>query len=91
MIMIYVGLTGKIFSKAGLRDLTLQIDILVTGSVNKVNKVYSGKMCDRAVCVHKLAYEGRHRFLLNKMEENDEDSFKLSSTIHDMQEKVNGF
>ena len=48
-------------------------------------------MYDRAVRVHKLAYEGRHRFLLNKMEENDEDSFKLSSTIHDMQEKVNGF
>ena len=39
MIMMYVGLIGKIFSKAGLRDLTLQIDVLVTGSVNKVSQV----------------------------------------------------
>lgn len=39
MIMMYVGIIGKFFSKPGLRDLTLQIDVLVIGSVNKVNKV----------------------------------------------------
>ena len=45
-------------------------------------------MYNRAAHVHKLVYEGLHRFILNKMEDKNADSFELSSTLSDMQEKV---
>ena len=87
--MIYVGIIGKFFSKAGLRGLIVQSEVLAIGSVDKV---LSGKMYIRAVCVYKLVYKKLYRFLINKMEDNDDvDSLKVSSSIYDMQEKVNDF
>ena len=54
-----------------------------------VDKVLSIKMYSHAIRFHKLVYEELHRFLLNVMEDNDVNSFELSSAISDMQEKVN--
>ena len=42
--------------------------MLAIGSVDKVLYV---RMYNRAVHVHKLVYEGLHRFLLNKMEDKE--------------------
>lgn len=49
----------KKWSEVGLRCLIVQRDVLVIGSVDKV---LSGKMYNRTVYVHKLVYEGMHRF-----------------------------
>ena len=73
MIIMYVGIIGKKFSKADLRDLIVESDVL---AIELVDKVLSGKMYNRAVRVHKLVYEGLYRFLLNMMEDKDVDSFK---------------
>lgn len=48
-------------------------------------------MCNHAFRVLKLVDEVLHRFLLNKIEDERVDSFELSLTISNMQEKVNGF
>lgn len=48
-------------------------------------------MDNHAMCFHKIVYDGLHRLLLNKMEDNDVDSFELSSVIYDIQERVNEF
>lgn len=87
VIMMYLGIMGKKCSKAGIRELRVQSDIL---AIESVNKVLSGKMYNRVVHVHKALHEGPDRFLLNKMEDNDVDNFELSS-ISDMQEKLNDF
>ena len=41
MIMMYLGIKGKTFSNVGLRDLTVQSDVVATGSVDRA---LSGKM-----------------------------------------------
>ena len=87
VIMMYLGIMGKKCSKAGIRELSVQSDIL---AIESVNKVLSGKMYNRVVHVHKALHEGPDRFLLNKMEDNDVDNFELS-LISDMQEKLNDF
>ena len=48
-------------------------------------------MRNHAFLVLKLVYEVLYRFLLNKIEDERVDSFKLSLTISNMQEKVNDF
>ena len=48
-------------------------------------------MYNRTVYVHKLVYEGMHRFELNEIEDSNVNSFELSSTISDLQEKLNDF
>ena len=54
-----LGTCTENFSEASLRDLIVQSDVLAIGSADKV---CSGKMFNRAVCVHKLVHEGLHRF-----------------------------
>ena len=88
VIMMYLGIIGKKCSKAGIRELSVQSDIL---AIESVNKVLSGKMFNRAIHVYKALHEGPDRFLLNKMEDNDVDNSELSSIISDMQEKLNDF
>ena len=50
VIMMYLGIIGKKCSKAGIRELSVQSDIL---AIESVNKVLSGKMYNRVVHVHK--------------------------------------
>ena len=46
-------------------------------------------MYNRVVRVHKRVYEGLHRFLLNKMEDNDLDSSeRISEKVNDFYEKI---
>ena len=68
MIMMYLGITGKIFSDAGLKDLFIQSDVVATGSVDKV---WSGEMYNCSVRAHKIANEAPYRCLLNRMEDNN--------------------
>lgn len=72
MIMIYFGITGKIFSEAGWRNLVVQSNII---AIRSIDKILSGKMYIRTVRVHKVMSEVLYKCLLNKMEENHADNF----------------
>ena len=54
MIMIYLGIIGKTFSEAGLRDVIVQKDVI---AIRSVHKTLSGKMYIRKVRFHKVVYE----------------------------------
>ena len=88
MIMMYLGIIGKTFSDAGLKDLVVQSYVVATGSAEKALSV---KMCNRSVRAHKLVYEALCRCLLNRMEDNNTEESELASTISDIQDKVNKF
>ena len=81
MIMMYLGIIGKNFSDAGLKDLLIQSDVVTTGSVDMYN---------RSVRAHKIVYEALYRCLLNRMENNTENH-EFASTISDIQDKVTEF
>ena len=68
MIMMYLGIIGKKFSDAGLKDFVVQSDVVATGSADKA---LSGKMYNRSVRAQKLVYEALYRCLLNRMEDNN--------------------
>ena len=65
MLMMYLGIIGKHFNEAGLRDVLIQSQILAEGSVDKA---LTGKIYNRAVRSCKLMYEALHRLLISKME-----------------------
>ena len=88
MIMMYLGIIGKKFSDASLKDLVVQSDVVATGSADKA---LSGKMYNRSVRAHKLVYEALYRCLLNRMEDNNPEDSELASTIFDIQDTVNKF
>ena len=79
MIMMYLGIIGKKFSDAGLKDLVVQSDVVATGSADKA---LSGKMYKRSVRAHKLVYEALYRCLLNRMEDNKFEQFNNAVTDH---------
>ena len=54
MLMMYMHILKKRFSEAGLRDVLIQSNVIVEGSVDKA---LSGKMYNRGVRVYKLMYE----------------------------------
>ena len=54
VIMIYLGIIGKTFSEAGLRDVIVQSDVI---AIRSVHKTLSGKMYIRTVRLHKVVYE----------------------------------
>ena len=88
MIMMYLGIIGKTFSGAGLKELVVQSYVVATGSADKA---LSGKMYNRSVRAHKLVYEALYRCLLNRMEDNNPEDSELASTISGIQDKVNKF
>ena len=49
-----LGIIGKRFQDAGLKDLCIESGILAEGSINGVME---GKMYNCAICVHKCIYE----------------------------------
>ena len=86
--MMCLGIIGKKFSDAGLKDLSIQSDVVATGSVDKA---FSGKMYNRSARAHKIVYEALYRCLLNRMEDNNTKDHELASTISDIQDKVTEF
>lgn len=54
MLMMYMHILSKRFSDAGLRDVLIQSNVIVEGSVDKA---LVGKMYNRGVRMYKLMYE----------------------------------
>lgn len=64
LMMMYLGVIGKRFGDAGLRDVMVQSDVIAQGSIDKA---LTGHMYNRAVRMHKLMYEALMRILCNGM------------------------
>ena len=88
MMMMYLGIMGRTFSDAGLRDFIVQSDVVATGSIDKT---LNGKMYNRSVRANKLVYEALYRCLLSRMEDNNTVIHELVSTVSDIQNKVRQF
>ena len=73
LLMMYLGIIGKRFKDAGLRDVLIQSEIVTEGSIERA---LTGKMYNRAVRCYKLMHEALTRLLIDKfhseMEENEE-------------------
>ena len=73
LLMMYLGIIGKRFKDAGLRDVLVQSEIVTEGSIERA---LTGKMYNRAVRCYKLMHEALMRLLIDKfhseMEENEE-------------------
>ena len=77
--MMFLGVIGKRFGDAGLKDLSVQSGIISEGSVAKA---LDGHMYNRAVHVHKLVYEAFMRILITQIKTNltvseELEAFKL--------------
>ena len=88
MIMMHLGIIGNKFSDAGLKILIIQSELVATGSVDKA---FSGKMYNPSVRAHKIIYEALYRCLLNRMEDNNTEDYKLAPSISDIQDQVTEF
>ena len=84
MLMMYLGIIGKRFKDAGMRDVLIQSEVISGGSVDRA---LSGKMYNRAVRCNKLFYEALHRLLLQKMEESV-NSIEEQLVIDDVYENI---
>ena len=73
LLMMYLGIIGKRFKDAGLKDVLVQSEIVAEGSIERA---LSGKMYNRAVRCYKLMYEALMRLLVDRfhseMEGNEE-------------------
>ena len=73
MLMMYLGIIGKRFKDAGLRDVLVQSEIVAEGSIERT---LTGKMYNRVVRCYKLMYEALMRLPIDKfhseMKENEE-------------------
>ena len=71
--MMYLGIIGKRFKDAGLRDVLVQSQIVAEGSIERA---LTGKIYNRAVRCYKLMYEALMILLIDKfhseMEGNEE-------------------
>ena len=76
LLMMFLGVIGKRFGDAGLKDLSVQSGIISEGSVAKV---LDGHMYNRAVRVHKLVYEALMRILIIQMKTNLTDNEELEA------------
>ena len=64
MAMMYLGIIGKWFKDAGLRDILIQSQVLAEGSVEKA---LAKNMYNRPVRSCKLVQEAMHRLLIGKI------------------------
>ena len=93
LMMMYLGVIGKRFGDAGLRDVMVQSDVIAQGSIDKA---LSGHTYNRAVRMHKLIYESLMRILCNGMKahamgDNDIESDSSLQQFDEMlQRMVNG-
>ena len=85
---MHLGIIGNKFSDAGLKILIIQSELVATGSVDKA---LSGKMYNTSVRAHKIIYEALYRCLLNRMEDNNTEDYKLAPSISDIQDQVTEF
>ena len=53
ILMVILGVIAARFGDAGLKELAVQGELIAEGSIDKVR---SGKQCNRAVRLHKIAY-----------------------------------
>ena len=83
--MMFLGIIGKRFGDAGLRDLLIQSEVLAEGSVDRA---LSGKMYNRAVRYLKLVYEALFRLLLDMLHTKYESDQHKKSLFDDLTEKV---
>ena len=74
--MKFLGVIGKRFGDAGLKDLSLQSGVISEGSVAKA---LDGHMYNRAVRVHKRVYEALMRILITQMKTNLTESEELEA------------
>lgn len=65
LLMMLLGVIGTRFGEAGLKELAVQSDVIAEGSVDKV---LNGKHYNRAVRLHKVAYEAFMKLLLREFE-----------------------
>ena len=63
MLMMFLGIIGKRYKDAGLKDVLVQSELIAEGSVDKA---LSGKMYNRSVRCHKIVYEALYRLFLKK-------------------------
>lgn len=54
----FLGIIGKRFLDAGLRDLAVESEVIAEGSVDRV---LNGKQYNRGIRLHKLVYDALHR------------------------------
>ena len=89
-IMMYLGIIGKRFRDAGLRDLLVQSEVIAEGSVDRA---LSGKMYNQSVRYVKILHEAFSEILLdmlhNNLEQDDEQKTKLESINIAIQEMNN--
>ena len=62
--------------------------MVATGSVDKA---LTGKMYNHSVRAYKIVYEALYGCLLNRMKDKNTEGHELTSTISDIQDKVNEF
>ena len=86
MLMMYLGISGKRFKDAGLKDVLIQSGVIAEGSVERA---LSGKMYNRSVRCLKIVYEALNRLLISQIEDVDEFGGRI--TIDEMQEKIQTF
>ncbi|KAG1650788.1 hypothetical protein GQR58_027743 [Nymphon striatum] len=93
LMMMYLGVIGKRFGDAGLRDVMIQSDVISQGSVDKA---LTGHMYNRAVRMHKLMYESLMRILCNELKAGatGDNDIENDSCLHQfdemLQRMVNG-
>ena len=65
LLMMLLGIMGRRYGDAGLRELAVQSEVVAEGSIERV---LEGKNYNCAVRFHKVVYEALFRMLLNKFE-----------------------
>ena len=76
LLMMFLGMIGKRFCDAGLRDLPVQSGIISEGPVDEA---LDGHMYNRAIRMHKLVYEALMRILITQMKTNLSDTEDLNA------------
>ena len=71
ILMMILGVIGTRFGDAGLKDLAVQSEVIVEGSIENV---LAGKQYNRAVRLHKINYEAMMRLLVDAFESSFDDT-----------------
>ena len=87
-IMMYLGIIGKRFKDAGLRDILIQSEVIAEGSVDRA---LTGKMYNRSVRSYKLVYEALMQMLIEKMQFEMKDDLEKNNTIDHVAAKISIF
>ncbi|XP_071849790.1 uncharacterized protein [Apostichopus japonicus] len=82
-----LGVIGKRFGDAGLRDVLIESGIVASGSVNGV---MTGKHYNRATRIFRIVYEALHGLRLNAFTEslNQEDYSIMRNTVKTLENKA---